>query len=299
MKNAKNVKLFNSIVALTLFIMSSFLAICSFYFSSAKETVVIAETIYSDSFYMGDEYGGQTSQVSAEYSVYYDSYQVVADVSHVNAPSYGSSDPNKSNFCAPLAGMNIVAFYDRWSTNLIPNFEPGMVFSNGTYHYYPDMGRTETNNAYTNIYNLMKTGELGGTTSANFKSGLNTYVNNAGYSFSYNSMYKNTTSVDLDKLTTAVNQGKVGVVMCSEYNFVSSMTEVASESRFHVVKRNSTVAHMMMVYGYKTVSYYKNGSNFRNDTFLYVCSSYGSGEKGYMLLDNFLKIDEALIMTIS
>jgi hypothetical protein len=56
---------------------------------------------------------------------------------------------------------------------------------------------------------------------------------------------------------------------------------------------------MMMVYGYETITYYKDGTVLQSDTFLNVCSSYGSGDTGYMQLNDFLKIDEAYIMTIS
>ena len=56
---------------------------------------------------------------------------------------------------------------------------------------------------------------------------------------------------------------------------------------------------MMMVYGYKTYAYYKDGENFRTDTFLRVTSSDGTCELGYMQLNDFSDIDEAYIMTIS
>ena len=60
------------------------------------------------------------------------------------------------------------------------------------------------------------------------------------------------------------------------------------------------LAHMMMVYGYKTYAYYKNGVNFQTDTYLYVTKSDGMTDKGYMQLnDDCLDIDEAYIVTIS
>lgn len=294
MKNAKQLKLFSTFLMIAL---CAIMAMVTFGSTFSLKFASVKETVYHDG-YGDDTYDDASQRVSATYNVYCDNV-VVEDVSIVNAPSYKGNDTLYSNYCAPLAGMNIVVYYDRWHTELIPNYTPGMMFTNGEYHYYPDFYNTNSCKAFDNIYKLMKTGEVGGTTSSNFKSGLNTYVKNAGYTLSYTSMYKNSTTVNLDKLTTAINQGQVGLVMCDKYNFVSGITEVKEESRVQVAKINSDISHMMMVYGYQVYRYYRNGVNFQTDTFLCVSSSYGSGDQGFMQLDDYLKIDEALIMTIS
>lgn len=253
-----------------------------------------------EGYYSGDTtFGDVGTSYSATYDIYYD-YKTMDAVTLYSVPSFGNSDPDITNYCAVLAGANIVGYYDRWYTNLIPNYTPGLTFSNGNYEYYPDMKKVETKTMISNLYTAMQT-NVGtpGTTSTKFKNGLSSYVSNAGYSLSYSSIYGTSTSVDLQKLTTAINQNKVCLVMCSTYNFVSSILLVDEQSMVRVVKTNSTVAHMMMVYGYYRISYYVNDSNFRTDTFLCVCGSYGSGDKGYMLLDDFLTIEEAYVMSIS
>lgn len=295
MKNAKQLKLFSTILVI------AYCAIMGMAFAGNAVVVHAADnsTVYCDDYYYGETYDGQGEVVADYYDVYYDYYEIVDDYQHVNAPSFGNGDPSMPNACGPLAAMNIVAFYDRWCTELISNYDPGMMFANGTYHYYPDLGRAETRSTFKTLYGLMTISSNGGTTSASFRSGLNTYVKNAGYSLSYTSMYKSATSVDLQKLYMAITQDKVGLVMCGEYNYILGINDIPSESRIRVVKTNSTIGHMMMVYGCQTYKYYKNGVNFRSDTFLSVCSSYGSGEVGYMLLNDFSKINEAYIMTIS
>ena len=255
------------------------------------------ETLYYEDLYSGNPTNGTVT--IADYEVYYDSYEITEIVAHVSAPSFKNWSSEYSNYCGPLTGMNVIGFFDRWYTNLVPNYTPGMIFSNGTYNYYPDLGQTTTRNAFNSLYGLMRTGELGGTTSTNFKNGLNTYVSNAGYSFSYSSCYLNTTSINLTELAIAINQNKVAILMCSEYNYILKMSNVASESKMSIIKNNSTIAHMMMVYGYKTIAYYKDNVNFRTDTFLLVTSSTGTGDVGYMQMNDFAIIDEALIMTIS
>lgn len=98
-------------------------------------------------------------------------------------------------------------------------------------------------------------------------------------------------------MKTAINAGKVGLVMCSKYNFVYGIMHYDGYTR--VSKENGDAGHMMMVYGYQTIAYYKNGVNFQTDTFLYTCSGYGSSEKGYMQLNDYSQINNALVMTIA
>lgn len=293
MKNAKKFKFLFTVLLSSLFIMAS----CLCLIGNAK---VFAYTesgrLYCDDLYDTDSYSGQSQEVVSSYDVYFDRMEE-NNVSHLSVPSFTNGDPSYTNACAPLAGLNIVGFYDRWSTNLLAGYEAGLVFSNGKFQYYPYTGSSIVENSFASLYKLMKTGELGGTTSSNFKNGLNSYVSNAGYSISYSSFYKSKNSVDLDILTEAVDNNKVGLIMCSEYNFVNGITYNSTQA--HINKRNYNIGHMMMVYGYKTYTYYRNDTVIRTDTFLRVCSSYSSGEIGYMQLYDYSDIDEAWIISIA
>ncbi len=265
---------------------------------AAKQTVyasVQTESInYCDDLTY-DETGTHTSDT---YEVHYDSVTVTNKVLY-SAPSYGSGNTTYPNCCAPVAGTNVVGFYDRWYTNLIPNYTPGIFLSNGQYKYYPEYGADAVSDALTNMYTIMKTNQDGGgTTDVNFKNGLKKYVNSAGYNYSTASYYKNKTNVDLNKLATAVDENKVAVIMCQQYNFVSQIRFFSDEKYSYIVKTNSTVGHIMMVYGYKVVEYYRSSSNFRTDYFLCVSSSYSNGVQGYMQLNDFASIDDAFIVSI-
>ncbi len=293
MINAKHLK-FYSVILAVLFGVIAMVVYCF----SGQLTVYAdeqKEIIYYDSLY-GGSLGTETAD---NYILDIDSYEITEKVNYVNVPSFGNGDPSYKNCCGPITGLNVVGFYDRWYTNLIPNYDPGMVFADGTYHYFPDLAYPSTRSAFVNMFNYMKTGEVGGTTSDNFKSGLNTYVNNAGYDFSYSSFYAGEKTVNLNLLTTAINQGKIAAVFCSEYNYVYNIKTINNGSQIEVLKTNSTIPHMMMVYGYRTMKFYRDGVNFRTNTFLYVTSSDSTARLGYMQLDDFLKIDEALIFTIS
>ena len=248
------------------------------------------ETIYGDGIY------GASTEEDASYNVYCDSAKVVEDVSHYSAPAYKNANSGLTNACGPITGTNVLGFYDRWYENLIPNFTPGLFRQEDKYLYLPTT-TSAVNSAMLDLGNLMKTIELGGTTSSNFKNGLKTYVNNQGYSFSYDSFYSTQKTVNFDKLISAVNEGKVGVLMCSDYNFVSGITPL--DGYVKVGKFISSYNHMLMVYGYEVIEYYSNGTVIRRDTFLKVSNGSNSGVTGYLQLEDYLTIDEAIIININ
>ena len=254
-----------------------------------------APTKYFDDAYY--DYAGDNGEVSVDdsYDVYYDEL-VDTSIALANVPSMKNllSLPNA---CAAVTGFSVVTFYDRYYPELIPDYEPGILASNGIYVYYPDRNLAATSAVFSSLHTLM--GSSDGTTSAEFRNGLDDYAESVGRNATYQSMYSTSRTVNLTTLASAVDQNKVGVIMCSAYNFVSSIIPVTEENKVAIAKNNSTVGHMMMVYGYRVLEYYADGALFRTDTFLYVTSSYSSGIKGYILLNDDLDIDEAYVVTIA
>lgn len=300
--NAQKKNLLNKIAVLAVVALlgGNMVSPISAFAEETEAEAAATEIIYYDDFiYEDGPYQGQGAHTSVEYSVACDE-MVVEDLAALpSAPSYGNNDPSMTNVCGPVAGTNIVVYYDRWATNLIPNFDPGMMFASGYYNYYPDIDWAQTNAVIESLYNLMRVPEVGGTTSANFKSGLNSYAAGKGYTVSYTSCYNSATTLNLTTLKTAINAGKVALIMCSQYNFIYGINEDLDEDRIYMTQFNSTVGHMMMVYGYKTLGYYSNGVKVGEDTFLLVSSGYGDSSQGYMRLNAFSVIDEAWITYIS
>ena len=292
MKNAKRIKVVSLFGAVHVGV--SLLLTCCLLKAPSAQVSADTEIVYYDSVY-GAPVGSSSTE---SYKIDCDYYEVKANYSYDSAPAFGNTEASFSNYCGPVTGMDIVLFNDRWKTNLIPNYDPGITYL-GKY-YYLSLPDTYSKSAYASIYSLMKTGEVGGTTSANFRNGLKSFVENAGYDISYSSIYSNSKTVNLNALKTAIDQNKVGVIMCSEYNYIMSMGVPVGGTNMDIVKLNSTIPHMMMVYGYKTYAYYKNGVNFQTDTYLFVTRSNGSRDLGYMQVnDDCLDIDEAYIVTIS
>ena len=260
-----------------------------------------AETNVSDTekiYYEDTLFHGFGVMVDASYHVVCDEMRTLA-VKAITAPSYGNGNSAMTNSCGAITGTNVIVFNDQYFTNLIPNFEPGMTESNGIYDYFPDLGWPQTDSVLETMYNTMRIPEVGGTTSANFRSALQTYASGKGYALSFSSFYSGETTVNLNTLISALNAGKVGVIMCSEYNFIYGFGYNTNTNRVEVVQQNSTTGHIMMVSGYKTVGYYTDNTLIGTETFLIVSSGYQTADDGYMKLNDFSKIDEAWIVNVS
>ncbi len=262
---------------------------------SAQEEIIYCD----DLIYGNDVFNGQGAMTNHAYDIYCDEMVTVSSAVHPSAPSFTSYEPGMTNYCGAMAGRNVVVFYDRWLTNLVPGYDPGMVSASGIYRYFPDMDLPATDAVMASLYDLMHIGQVGGTTSQNFKNGLISYASEKGYDVSYSSFYSNSVAVNLSQLTTAINQNKIGVVMCSQYNFIYNIVQYEEQGFTHISKFQSTTAHMMMVYGYKTIAFYQNDTHVCTKTFLRVCSGFEDGEFGYMEMNDFATINEAVIVSMS
>ncbi len=258
------------------------------------------EVIYcADALYGDDVFAGQGTTSTGTYDIICDEMIYEDYAIHPSAPSFGNSNSSITNVCGPVAGTNVVVFYDRLYTELVPDYTPSTIDPTGLFFYYPDMARTQTQNVINSLYDLMDVATLGGTTATGFRNGLVEYIEGQGYSASYSSFYQSATSVNTATLATAINQDKVGVILCSSYNYVYRIQDVDGEDLVSVTKTNSTAAHIMMVFGYQTLGFYNDGEYLFSKTFLCVSSGYSTCEQGYMELDDTVQINEAWIVTVT
>ena len=292
MKNAKNLFSFKNIIAIVL-IFALFISIP---FGGSKSTAYADEgapvVYYDDIVYNSSG----SSHVLDNYQISYDEVEVSFH-NNGNAPSLGLHENDIENACATLAGANIVTFYDRYFPDLLPNFEPGAITPFGFYAYYPDLGADATISLVRNLHNLMNSHD--GTTEAEFRSGMQTFLSGKSRSISYQSIKTSSTSVDLNALDQAFAQNKVALLMCSTYNYVSSLGANEEAKILNVPKVNSYVGHMMVVYGYDTYDCYVEGELIYSGVFLQISSCYPDGDTGYIQLYDDLTIENAYIVTIS
>lgn len=249
-------------------------------------------------YYCDDGYGGEGESIDVSYTVTYDSYVENRDYYVSSAPSYSKVSNDHSNDCASKTGGNIVGFYDRYYTNLIPNFDPGISMGS-SYVYFPYAGIPAIRTMIDSLYNLMGINvNAPGATKQDFIDGLTEYVEGKGYDISFSSFYSSTTTVNLSKVRQMVQTNKVGVLMCSRYNFIYTINHSSSGTSTYVSQRNFNIGHMMMVYGYITIDYYDGGIKTKSETFLQVSSGFDLGDQGYIKMDDYLNIDDALIVNI-
>lgn len=258
-----------------------------------------AEAHYCDDGYYDEGYGGEGQSAPASYTIDYDYYVEHREYCSPGAPSYTSVSAEQTNNCASKAGANIIGYYDRYYPELIPDFEPGYLYPNNAYLYFPRVFQ-EQSDLITALYYMMNTNVTApGATEQDFKDGLTEYVEDHGYDIGFSSFHNNSTSVNYTAVQQMVQQKKVGVLLCSKYNFVFSINHLSSGNSTLISKRNYNISHMMMVYGYLIIDYYKDGSCIASETYLQVSSGFADGSQGYIKMNDYLTIDNALVVSIS
>ena len=203
---------------------------------------------------------------------------------------YNSSSPYVSS-CACIAGSNIVSFFDRYCTNLIPNYEPGYEYM-GYYFYY---GQTsEARAVVTQLYSDMGTTESNGTTIPQFLSGMTTYSNRAGYTFSYSSCMSGG-KFNYSAAQSSMKNGKPLVLFLTGYN----VAEIAVKENYDNIAYSLSAAnHAMVGFGYYEINYTYDSGAQETFQYLYVASGYANRPNGYFNTNYNTKIDDAYAVNI-
>lgn len=219
------------------------------------------------------------STIASE-QIYYTSRDIVEERDTAGgAPQFNSTE-NYANVCGPLAGTGIVAFYDKYYPNLIPGWES----------YYPATGKYRgQGSAYVSavlseLYTLMQTNVNGdGVSESEFKTGLQTYITNHGYSASYTNV-KSGSSLNYSACKAAIDSNKV-IALFIKPGVVYDLGEYSDHDT--LVESTITGNHIMFAYGYLQIKYYNNTGLFRTETFLKV----STGRQ--MLTPAYFKVDSS------
>ena len=211
--------------------------------------------------------------------IYYTSRDIVEERDTPGgAPLYYSGE-GYTNACGPVAGTAIVAFYDKYYPNLIPGWES----------YYPATGKYRTQGSsyvsavLSELYTLMQTNVNGDGVSENeFKTGLQTYINNHGYSASYTSA-KSGSSLNYNACKAAIDSNKV-IALFIKPGVVYGLSEYSD----HDTLTESTISgnHIMYAYGYLQINYYNSTGLFRTETFLKVSTGRTAPSIAYFKVDS-------------
>lgn len=197
-----------------------------------------------------------------------------------------------SNECAPVAGANIVQFFDRYKTNLIANYTPGS--SLGQSYLYKEFG-TELESVVGQLYSDMGTNSINqGTTINQFRSGLSAYCARNGYSITFTSCMSND-NLNYNLLKENINYGLPIVLFLDGFTISENSDNGNSES---ISYNNYDAAHVMVGFGYREVTYTLSNGNFRTDKYVRVASGLNERKRGYYNINRNTRIDDAFIVEI-
>ena len=245
----------------------------------------------------GDEktYAGQGAVWQEDRVITFD--QLVSDVSYQTSsriPSY-IDQQNRVTACGPVAGSNVVGFYDILYTDLIPNFIPGMII-NGNYNFIPMRGSTQVQAVINELYTKMKTDQgQSGTTKNNCLNGLEEFFDDHGMDFTTEGLMSGS-SPNYSKLRTHVQGKNVALAFLSGYQFIRSLDIGSDQITFEANVTNAT--HIVALYGYREIVLIEDGVQ-KTEYFLMVSSGVTDFEYCYIRVNDHLQIDDLLGVEVS
>lgn len=198
-----------------------------------------------------------------------------------------------SNCCVPIAGANIIQFWDRYKPNLIPNYEPGGTLLN---YYLYKTSDDELNDLAYDLYVAMETNSTGdGTTITQCMNGFNSFITSKGYTFSYESCMTNSA------FNFTIAKQKIDAVkpLILFVDVFSVATIHVNSDNDYITYRSVNGAHAMAGFGYKTITYTLSNNTTRTDNYIGVSSGLNEVETGYYNISLNTQIDNAYAINIT
>ena len=205
-------------------------------------------------------------------------------------PSIYASVNDKSN-CVPIMGANIIQFYDRYCTELIPNYTPGRPI--GTLYRY-NAPSNETASVVNILAQKMGTTSIG-TSIDQFEEGMKKYCQEKGYTFAYTSCMNNK-QFDYSVAKQQLKSNRPIALFVEPYT-IETIEE--SENYDNIGHSFMSGTHSMAVFGYLDITYTLANGQKRTDSYLQVATGNSSIKNGYCKLSNNTTIDEALSISIT
>ena len=203
---------------------------------------------------------------------------------------------SRKNTCANVAGAIILEYYDKTFNNLIENFTSARVIRDRVLY----AKQTEAiDDVMGCLYTMMKTNVTeGGTTVANFKMGLQTYVNEHGKNISYTQVIINETLQE-KTYKQAIEEEKPIVLFVSKYTLIAQSALDAETGVEEFYKQRYVGNHTVVCYGIRTIKYYDAAGNLVEQMkLLNVATGYGHSPTGYILIDDYGTLVDGYVTNI-
>ncbi len=230
-----------------------------------------------------EDYVEYATKTTTEYSFQYN----LPNIQH--AVSGGS--------CAHIAGAIILTYYDRFFENIIPNFVPYYSFGNTIIYKTTN---SEINDMMRELVDLMLIGEPhAGTTFSEFQLGMETYVENAGYTYTTTNLFSNGT-FNFNNYKNAVESNKPCAIFLTNFAILDDVfTE--EEGLDAITCGYCPVSHVLAGCGYRIDTYYDaNGNVITTKTYLKAACGTMTYGIGYLNInDGRSTINKAISVLVS
>lgn len=198
------------------------------------------------------------------------------------------------NACIPIAAGNIVAYFDRYCTNLIANYTPGVGLGS-LYRYSHQNSNIETMIEQLCI-DMSTNVAAAGNSIAEFKSGLDKYCSRAGYTVSYTTCMDGK-SFDYEKAKGSIQFDKTPIIMFVNELEFNTINEISGADSYDVIYVKDT--HALSAFGYKEITYNMQAGTTNVSRFLYVATGISKPNEAYLNVDNNLGLDDAYCVNIA
>lgn len=266
------------------------------FYNLQNNEVVSADSVAQIALYGFKYYGGQGDAEFSTYAqtVYYSTKSKTAEYKiQFELPDYCGSTSISS--CANTAGAVVLAYYDRFYENLIPNYQCYVTM--GPAVIYKSLSG-EIIDLINVLAEYMLIGEPhAGTTFSEFQYGMETYVEEKGLTYSTTNVMQNG-SFNLDRYKNSVHNNKPVALFMMDFAMLGST--VVGEGMETIYSGYCAVPHVVVGCGYRTDTYYDaNGNVVTNRHYLKVASSIINYGIGYMNINGVTDIRNAISINIS
>ncbi|MBQ8429528.1 MAG: hypothetical protein IJX30_05490 [Clostridia bacterium] len=232
--------------------------------------------------------GGSSSYEDISYTVTYDHKTITESGIQYGLPNYS---PATDTSCANAAGAILVGYYDRFYPEMIPDFQSYLVI--GTNIAYR-AGSSQTEELMRTLKTLMGTDDTG-TTYTGFNTGMNSYVQSRGRTYTTTSLFTNN-AFDFNRYKTTVDGGTPVAFFLNGYA-LGALVQGDGVDTF-----NSSVSvntHVAIGYGYRECVYYDANNNvISTQRFLMVSSGLAIYGLCYFNI-HYGTINKAVAVTIA
>ncbi len=217
-------------------------------------------------------------------------------LAYTSFPDYDNFNGSLDNCCANIAGANLIGYFTKDYSDLIPNCKVGTDNGNGFEFNSMATDLVKKQAVINDLYIKMNTNSAGaGTTQSQYKNGLEAYVTGKGHKIFFTSLMSNS-KLDTNRVIEQLKSHNPISLFMSNFG-ITNIYEEGNQISVYTSLRDAN--HIAIAYGYEEVKYYdSNGVNVRTLRYLKISTGLSS-VKGVYLLNDYGTLNDAEAAYIS